>query len=358
MSTPLGRSLLGLLPQELEAWLESQGSRPYRARQILAWVHRRSVIDPSAMTDLSASLREALGRQAPPLEARLEGVERSQDGTRKVAVRLGDGAIVETVLIPEGRRLTQCLSTQVGCAFGCVFCRSGARGLGRSLSADEVLAQVYLAAGQREPGEWLSNAVLMGSGEPLANYEEVARAVRLLTDPACADLSTRRVTVSTVGLPRGIARLGRDFGGRVALAVSLHAADDETRALLVPGARGVPVASLAEALRAYPLPQRRRITIEYVLASGVNDGVEHARRLVRLLSGIRVKVNLIPLNAHAHTELRAPSAEAVESFREALVSRGITAIVRRERGGDIEAACGQLAAAATAADAGGRRGRD
>lgn len=350
MADRLDRTLLGVLPSELEAWLEACGERPFRARQVLAWVHKKSVLAPAAMTDLSAPLRAMLEREVPPPPARVASVERSADGTRKVALELGDGSVVETVLIPEEGKLTQCLSTQVGCAFGCAFCRSGARGLGRSLGADEILAQVHLAARHRDPGERLSNAVLMGSGEPLANYEEVSRAIRILTDPACVGLSTRRVTVSTVGLPRGIARLGRDFEGRVALAVSLHAADDETRALLVPGARGVALETLADALRAYPLPKRRRITVEYVLVSGVNDGLDHARRLVRLLSGIRVKVNLIPLNEHGQTALRAPSAEAVEAFRQALVSRGITAISRRERGADIEAACGQLAAAAVAAE--------
>jgi len=346
----LARTLLGVLPGELEAWLASRGERPFRARQILRWVHGRGIVDPAEMTDLPAATRELLREQVPASGASLASWSRSADGTRKLTVALADRNVVESVLIPDEGKLTQCVSTQVGCAYGCAFCRSGSRGLVRGLSADEILAQIQLGRSRWDPGERLSNVVLMGSGEPLANYVETARSLTLMTSERAMDLSSRRVTVSTVGLPAGIARLGRDFGGAIGLAVSLHGPDDATRRALVRSRRAPRLDAVVEALRAYPLPHRRRITVEYVLAAGVNDRPEQAAGLARLLRGLRVKVNLIPLNAHGLTDLEAPSPDAVEAFRGELVGRNLTALVRKERGVDIEAACGQLAAWAVASD--------
>ncbi len=297
------------------------------------------------MTNLPRPLRDALLAEFTAPTAKITKTRTSADGTRKLEVDFVDGGAVETVLIPEeGGRLTQCLSTQVGCAFRCAFCLSGSLGLTRSLSAGEILQQVHLGRSAWFEGERLSNIVLMGSGEPLANYDASTRALRLLTSSRCVDLSSRRVTLSTIGLPKGIRRLGKDFSGHIGLAVSLHGPDDETRAQLLPKVSAVPVAAVIDALIRYPLPKRRRITIEYTLVSGVNDNPKQARDLVRRLARLRVKVNLIPFNEHHACDLVPSPPEAVEAFQRVLIDRGITAIVRRERGADIGAACGQLVA--------------
>lgn len=349
------RTLCGVLPDELEQWMAANGQPRYRANQVLGWVHRQGVLDPALMSNVPAALRELLARDFPTLPLapgdtaagpRLAATAVSADGTRKLAVLLGDGAAVETVLIPDedGGKVTQCLSTQVGCAYSCRFCLSGAGGLRRNLAADEILAQVHLARPALAGTERLANVVLMGSGEPLANYPESARAIRLLTSPRAVALSTRRVTLSTIGIPRGIGRLAEDFGGTVALAVSLHGPDDETRAALLPRVADVPIDEVIAALRAYPLPPRRRITIEYVLVAGVNASEAQAAALARRLEGLRVKVNLIPFNQHHACDLAPPTPDAVERFQRVLLDRGLTAIVRKERGADIGAACGQLVA--------------
>jgi 23S rRNA (adenine2503-C2)-methyltransferase len=342
---PPGVDPLAALPEELGRLVVDLGLPAYRGRQLFEWLHRRRVADWARMSNLPVALREHLAALGPALPVRAGQVLRSADGTRKLQVLLEDGLAVETVLIPEGGKLTQCVSTQVGCAVRCVFCRSGCDGLTRNLSAAEIVGQVHLAAEAYLPGEALRNVVLMGVGEPLHNLERVLRALEVLGHPQGLNLSTRRVTVSTVGIPAGIGRLGEATRGAAALAVSLHAADDDTRALLVPGVK----ASLAEivaALERYPLPKRRRFTVEYVLVDGVNDRPEDARALVRLLSRLRVKVNLLPLNPHDRTGLRPPSDERVLAFQRVLTDKGLSAFLRRRRGADIGAACGQLLAAA------------
>lgn len=338
---PDGVEPLSALPEELSQALADSGEPSFRGRQLFKWIHGRGVIDPREMTDLPAQLRERIAAEGPLCTARAGQVLRSGDGTRKLEIVLADGLSVETVLIPEQGKLTQCVSTQVGCAVGCTFCRSGKFGLTRNLSAAEIAAQIHLARRELVPGEELRNVVLMGIGEPLHNVTRVLRALELLGHPDGIGLSSRRVTVSTVGVPRGIERLGRATDGAAALAVSLHAPDDETRRRLVPGVK----ASLGEivaALRDYPLPRRRRFTIEYVLVGGVNDSDAQARELVRLLSSLRVKINLLPLNPHDLTDLEPPDDARVEAFQQILISKGLTAIVRKRRGADIGAACGQL----------------
>jgi 23S rRNA (adenine2503-C2)-methyltransferase len=362
-------SALDLGRAELEALLRRLGQPRYRADQVLSWIHGRGVVDPAAMTDLPRALRDALARElAPDPGSRPGPLETSADGTTKLGLALRDGSATETVLIPEddeeddegpagdeagerGRtRLTQCLSTQVGCAFRCAFCRSGTLGFVRHLTAGEILAQRLWA--RRTLGERgaIVRTVLMGVGEPLQNVDGVFAALRLLLDPHGGAVSPRRVTVSTVGVPEGIRGLGEAFGGRVGLAWSLHAADEETRRALLPVASRRPVGEVLDALRAYPLPPRRRITVECVLCGGVNDSERHARSVARLLSGLRCKVNLIPFNpwppaAGAAAEasvLRPPSAERLAAYREALAAAGCSTFVRRPRGADILAACGQL----------------
>jgi len=345
-SLPDGIDPASALPEELADLAESLGARRFHGRQIFSWLQARRITDPQQMTDLSGRLREALSSRNLDWPARLGQVLRSEDGTRKLEVRLLDGCAVETVLIPEEDRLTQCVSSQVGCAVGCAFCRSGHAGLGRNLSAAEIIAQVQLGFREHEPDENLRNIVFMGVGEPLHNLSAVLRALTILTHPSGLDLSSRRVTISTVGITRGIDRLAVETKGQVALAISLHAADDATRRRLVPHAVGS-LDDLVSALRRYPLPKRRRFTIEYVLVKGVNDSDRHARNLVRLLSPLRVKINLLPLNPHDRTELEPPDEERILAFQKILIDKGLTAILRRRRGADIGAACGQLLALET-----------
>jgi len=367
-----GLSPLARLPSEWAAVLVPRGEPSYRGRQVFRWLHARGVFDPAAMTDLGRPLRDALGATGALEPGRVEHVHRARDGTRKLLVALDGGARVECVLIPmsaeprgqtvdadaaaaddeeedeevatgAARRVTLCVSTQHGCAMGCPFCASGRGGLGRGLDAGEIVYQVLAARRELEDGEVLRNLVLMGMGEPLHHYETTARALRLLTHPDGLGLGTRRVTVSTVGLVPGIRRLGEDFGGKIGLAVSLHAPDDATRDRLVPLNRKYPVAALVAALRTYPLPRRRRITIEYTLIAGINDEPAQARELVRVLRGLRVKVNLIPLNFVPGMPYVASSPERVEAFREVLVRAGYSAFLRTRRGDDVAGACGQLA---------------
>jgi 23S rRNA (adenine2503-C2)-methyltransferase len=226
---------------------------------------------------------------------------------------------------------------------GCIFCASGVAGLKRHLGADEIIAQVLAGRARLDPGERLSNVVYMGMGEPLANYDATARSLRLLTHPDGVALSARRITVSTSGLVPEIARLGADFGGRIGLAISLHAADDETRTRLMPINKKYPLPTLMEALRAYPLPPRRRITIEYTLVAGKNDDPAEAKKLVKLLRGLPVKVNLIPMNPIAASSLGPPEMRGVLGFQRILCDAGYSCFIRRRRGDDVDAACGQLA---------------
>jgi 23S rRNA (adenine2503-C2)-methyltransferase len=363
---------VGRLPEEWREAMQELGEKPFRGEQIFRWIHERGVLDPELMTDLAKPLREKLKQSgfAPP--AKVVEKHAAADGTRKLVLELAQGARVECVLIPmtdltdadasaapeddeddedsgqsatEKTRITLCVSTQYGCAMGCVFCASGQAGLQRGLTASEVVAQVLISKQHLEPHEELKNLVFMGMGEPLHHYDETARAIRLLTHPAAHGMSPRRITVSTVGLVPGIARLGADFGGKVGLAVSLHAPNDVIRDRIMPMNRKFPIVDLMRALRAYPLPHRRRITIEYTLMNGVNDGEAEARELVQLLRGLRVKVNLIPMNPISASELKAPSGARVSAFQRVLSESGVSCFVRTRRGDEVSAACGQLAIA-------------
>jgi 23S rRNA (adenine2503-C2)-methyltransferase len=357
------------LPEEWQAALAALGEPRYRAEQIFRWIHQKGELDPSRMTNLPAGLRAALAEQGLRQDAETLRVERADDGTRKLLVGFPDGARVECVVIPMTRldsddadvnagddeddletpsgpvRVTLCISTQVGCAMGCVFCASGRAGLKRGLRAGEIVSQVLLARHELEPGEELKNLVFMGMGEPLHHYDETARALRLLTHPDGGGMSPRRITVSTVGLVPGLKRLGEDFGGKVGLAVSLHAPDDRIRNTIIPMNQRYPVAELMQALRAYPLPRRRRITIEYTMIDGVNDHDAQADALVHLLRELPVKVNLIPMNPVEGSPLRASPSERVVRFQTKLTRAGYSCFVRTRRGSAVNAACGQLALA-------------
>jgi 23S rRNA (adenine2503-C2)-methyltransferase len=265
----------------------------------------------------------------------------SQDGSHKLVLRYPDGARVQAVLMPDGDRLTLCVSTQVGCGFGCAFCYTGTMGLERNLSAGEIVAQVLVARRGLGPGERITHIVYMGMGEPLANYTATVKSLRLLTDPQAFGFSPRRITVSTVGLVSGIERLAKE-NLKVNLAISLHATSNEIRDRIMPVNRGFAIEELLAACRRFPLPFRQRMTFEYVLLDGVNDAIEDAKRLVRLLKGIRGKINLIPFNDWEGSGFARPPLPRILAFQAVLLEHGITATIRWSKGEDIGAACGQL----------------
>ncbi len=360
-------------PEEWAAVLESWGEPKYRGLQVFRWLHQRGVDDPEAMTDLPRSLRAKLAGEGPLTPTlSIASAHASEDGTKKLLLRMHDDRTVESVLIPmkstkaegtfsaedaEGEEtetdapdrsswVTQCISSQVGCAMGCVFCASGVAGLKRHMTAAEIVSQVIL--GRRElaaadESARVRNVVFMGMGEPLANYAAVSRALVLLTHPDGIGLSRRRVTVSTSGLIPEIDRLGVEFGGQVQLAVSLHAVTDEQRSSIMPINKKYPLAQLLLAMKRYPLPKRRRITIEYTLIAGVNTDPKDAEKLAGLLKGIPSKVNLIPMNAIDENPLEAPGWGAIEAFQDVLRAHNVPSFLRRRKGDDIAAACGQLA---------------
>ena len=334
------------LPAEWEECVLAWGEPAYRGKQVFDWIHRQGVLDPDQMSNLPKVLRARMKEEGVGWPIEIVSEHESADGTKKLLVGMPDGEKVETVLIPQmgdERVVTQCISSQVGCAMGCVFCASGVAGLKRQMSDGEIVAQVLLGRRELAPTQRIRNVVFMGMGEPLHNYDAVARALVLLTHPDGLDLSKRRVTVSTSGLAKQIDRLGKDFGGQVQLAISLHAVRDDDRSKIMPVNRKHGLGELTDALRRYPMPKRQRITIEYTLIRGVNDSVTDANGMVDLLRGIPVKVNLIPMNAISASDLRAPNSKHVTRFQEQLTRRGLSVFIRKTRGDDVAAACGQLA---------------
>ncbi len=339
---PKLRSLTDLSPEEIDALVRELGGKPYRAKQLLRWAWKSGARTFDEMTELPTAFRETLSRhvRARALEPAGEAV--SADGlTVKALHRTADGHAVESVRMEapasetSRRRFTVCVSSQIGCAFGCAFCATGIGGLVRSLRAAEIAEQ---AIGPR--GERPSHVVIMGMGEPLANYDEVMRAIRILNAPWGPHIGARRITVSTIGVIAGIRRLARE-GLELELAISLHASDDETRRRLCPRAPST-VAELMAAARDYSERTGRLVTFEYALARGVNDSGSQARELGRLLAGMMAKVNLIPLNPVEGSGLDAPTSAEVRRFRDELVRAGVKVTIRRERGADVNAACGQL----------------
>ena len=329
--------LKNLTPGALVDFLAGMGKEKFRADQVLRWVYQRGIADFSAMTDLAKSFREDLARRAIISEFTHETVEISADGTRKFLFRLDDGRSVETVLIPmEGGRNTLCVSTQVGCAMQCSFCLTGTFGLERNLTTSEIVNQVC-AVRRDYP---VDNIVLMGMGEPLHNLDNVIDALQILYAPAGFDYGPRKVTLSTSGLVPQMYELGRRI--KVNLAVSLNATTDEVRDQLMPINRRYPLQELMRACREFPLAPRQRITFEYILIRGVNDSPADAKRLVRLLHGVKAKVNLIPFNEHTGSSCQAPDEQAMRAFQTYLLDRNIVAIRRAGKGQDISAACGQL----------------
>src|SRR5690606_11808299 len=331
--------LKGLDREELKRLVEELGEPSYRAEQIMRWIYRHDASSVDAMTNLSKGLRERLARVATIGRLAAVSGEQSVDGTRKFLFRLADGAAVEAVLIPDGKRRTACISSQAGCGIGCPFCATGLDGLVRNLKAGEIVEQVL--ALQRLTGERVSHVVFMGMGEPFANYGEVLKAAELLSNPNGVGIGARRITISTSGVVPAIRRFARE-GVQYGLAISLHAASDPVRDVLVPLNRKYPIDQLLDACREYVERTNRRVTFEYVMIRGVNDGPEQAARLVALLKGMLCHVNLIPLNPVAGTGYQRSTPEAVRRFARIVRDGGIEVTVRRERGADIQAACGQL----------------
>jgi 23S rRNA (adenine2503-C2)-methyltransferase len=325
----------------LEAELAARGVAPFRARQLFRWIYRRGVISPDQMTDLPREFRTAVARDFRLTTPTIVAHEQSADGTEKFLLRLVDGRQIESVFIPDTPAMTFCVSTQVGCAMACAFCLTGKMGLVRHLTAGEIAGQVRVLAGALDLLGKPFNVVLMGMGEPLHNYDATMKALRILGDEHGLALPPRRVTLSTVGLPSELDRLARE-PQMPNLAISLHAPTDGQRAALVPVNRKYSIADVLAACRRFPLKRRQRLTFEYVLLAGVNDRPEDARRLATLLSGLKAKVNLIPLNPAAGIPFERPSNEAIDRFATILADRHLVVSVRKSRGADIRAACGQL----------------
>jgi 23S rRNA (adenine2503-C2)-methyltransferase len=339
MSAP---NLIGMLPSELEDLAVELGASRYRGRQVATWLYRKGVVDLAEMSDLSKDFRAALAERIRAELPELERATPSQDGSRKLVFRLEDGARVSAVVMPDEGRTTLCLSTQVGCGYACAFCLTGTMGLTRNLTAAEIIGQLLAARAQLADGESLTHIVFMGMGEPLANYAALVQSLRVLTDAKLGlGYSPRRLTVSTVGLVSGIEKLARE-DLKVNLAISLHAASDEIRSRLMPVNRAWSLEALMRAVRAYPLAPRQHVFFEYVMLDGVNDTPEEAQRLVRLLRGVRAKVNLIPFNDWEGSRFRRPPLARILAFQSILLDAGITTTVRWSKGEDIGAACGQL----------------
>ena len=325
----------------LEAALVERGHGAFHGRQLFAWIYRRGVTDIEAMTDLSRDLRGTLASQFCLTTPKIVNRERSSDGTEKFLLRLADGRAIESVFIPDTPAMTFCVSTQVGCAMACAFCLTGKMGLQRNLTAGEIAGQVRVLAHAVDLHDKAFNIVVMGMGEPLHNYDATMKALRMLADEHGFALPPRRVTLSTVGLLPALERLASE-PMMPNLAISLHAPYDSLRGELVPLNKKYGIAEVIAACKRFPVRKRSRITFEYVLLAGVNDSPEDARQLARLLAGIKSKVNVIPLNAAPGIPFERPSDTAIDRFAKVLADRGVLVSVRKSRGRDIRAACGQL----------------
>lgn len=330
---------------DAEAFAVAQGWARFRGEQVWRWVHQHGARDFAEMTNLSADVRAKLAECARIGSLTIAEIQTSKDGTRKLRLVTRDGQSIESVLIPDGDKTTQCISSQVGCAVDCQFCATAKMGLKRNLDAGEIVDQVYLARRlleEVEPGRKLTNLVYMGMGEPLHNYDNMIKSLRILTHDKGAKLGQRRVTVSTSGLVPKLEKLGLE-DVRPNLAVSLNAPNDEIRDQIMPINRKWNIGKLLGALKAYPLEQRRRITFEYVLLAGVNDSLRDAAQLAKLLRGMKCKVNIIPYNPHPEASYQRPSDAVIEAFQMECKRLGLPTYLRRPRGDDIDAACGQLA---------------
>jgi 23S rRNA (adenine2503-C2)-methyltransferase len=329
----------------LEERFAKIGERRFRARQVVRWIYGKGVGDFAKMTDLAAGLRAQLPKHFEPFSTQVEEERRAPGGTRKLLIKLRDGDLIEAVLIPEKNRRTVCISTQVGCPVGCVFCASGIGGLRRNLSQGEIVEQILHARAGLKEDERITNVVLMGIGEPLLNYENVKRAMQAMRASWGLNIGYNKITLSTVGLPDRIRRLLKD---KVVpnLAISLHAPNDALRRRLIPNASRWTIRELLDTGRQYAQEARKEVTFEYVLLNGVNDGQDHAEELGKRLAGSRVKVNVIPYNRVREFKFSAPRQDRVDRFVRTLGRYKVYVSARRRRGKTIDAACGQLRSAA------------
>ena len=348
MSTPDDKvNLLGLPRRRLESFFEVLGEKKFRATQVMQWIHQHGVDDFQEMTNIGKDLRRKLEAVAEIRGPEVIFHELSRDGTRKWVMRLENGNSVETVLIPDGDRATLCVSSQIGCSLDCTFCSTGKRGFNRNLTSAEIIGQLWVAVRSFMPFDRtrerpVTNVVLMGMGEPLLNFDNVVRAMDLMMDDFAYGISKRRVTLSTSGVVPALDRLGEVSD--VSLAISLHAPNDALRDQLVPINRKYRIADLLAATRRYldGLPDRRKVTVEYILIDGINDHPEQARELVRLLRDLPCKINLIPFNPFPESEFRRPPLSRIKTFQGILSDAGYISTIRTTRGEDIDAACGQL----------------
>lgn len=339
-------NLLGLDKKAMQDFFVSVGEKPYRADQVLKWIHFNGVQDFQAMTNLSKNLRQKLSETAEISTPQVIYEKAAADGTYKWLLRLSDGNCIETVYIPEKTRGTLCISSQVGCILNCDFCSTGKQGFNRNLSTAEIISQLWIAVRKLSKMNGLhdhsvTNVVMMGMGEPLLNFDNVVPALYLMLDDFAYGLSKRRVTVSTAGVVPAMYQLRAVTD--VALAVSLHAPNDALRNEIVPLNKKYPLKELMAACREYFKDDNRRsITMEYVMLAGINDTPEHARQLIKILDGVRAKMNLIPFNPFPNTEYQRSDADTIARFRDILMKAGLNTTIRRTRGDDIDAACGQL----------------
>ncbi|QJD70322.1 23S rRNA (adenine(2503)-C(2))-methyltransferase RlmN [Marinobacterium sp. LSUCC0821] len=340
-------NLIGLSPSKLEAFFEELGEKRFRATQVLKWIHQQGASSFDEMTNISKALRERLAEVAEIREPEVVLEKISKDETRKWVIRMDGGSAIEMVLIPEGDRRTLCISSQVGCSLDCSFCSTGKQGFNRNLSTAEIVGQLRVAIrsfGPFDPSgdRRVSNIVLMGMGEPLMNFDAVVDALELFMEDNAYGLSKRRVTLSTAGVVPAIDKLSEVTD--VSLAISLHAPNNELRDQLVPINRRYPIEQLMDSVKRYfsKLADRRVATIEYTLIAGINDQPEHARELVKLLKQVPCKLNLIPFNPFPNSDYKRPSEDAIQRFKMEMLKGKILTTVRRTRGDDVDAACGQL----------------
>lgn len=345
-------NLLNFTRTDLEQYFTQLGEKPFRATQLIKWIHQLGVTDFAAMTNFSLALRQHLAEHAEIIfpevvaeQASDAGLSESEGCMRKWLLKLSDNTFIETVFIPDGNRVTLCVSSQVGCSLGCDFCATGQQKFTRNLTTAEIIAQLWLAVRKLSPDKTtkthaITNVVFMGMGEPLLNFDNVVKAAELMLDDNAYNLSKYKVTVSTSGIVPAMRRL-REVS-EVALAVSLHAPTDELRSKLMPVNKKYPLKELIAVCKDY-YTNDRQVTIEYIMLAGINDSLEQARQLVKLLQGVYCKVNLIPANVVAHTSCYKPSdQDTIDAFRKVLLNAGINTITRKSRGSDIAAACGQL----------------
>lgn len=334
------QNIKDLTLKDIEEWLTLHGEKAYKALQVFVWIFNKGVNSFDDMTDLSKALREKLKDNFSISRPKILAAEKSQDGTQKILLELEDKNCIECVLIPEEDRLTLCLSSQVGCPLDCGFCMTGKGGFVRNLKLSEIVDQVFAAQSLLSVNQKITNLVLMGMGEPLLNYDEVIKFLNISIHQKGLGLAPRRVTVSSAGIVPVIERLGKDT--KVNLAISLNATTDEIRNRLMPINKKYPLKTLLDECRKYPAARNRYITFEYILIEDVNDSVEDAKRLVKLLQGIKCKINLIPFNPFPGAEFKRPSEKTTLNFQKVLMDNNYIAIIRLSKGQDISAACGQL----------------